>query len=247
MNASVFADKLRCAHCGETNAAKEWPANGDRVPFYYQREPGQFCLKLNCPHCKKDWYVAWDIDPGPAAPLAEAVAPEEAEGSQRGRTSRWLYVLYTCEVCRRIQFTRRLLPMPLRASTRDRADELAVRLATEGQTFEWSPSTGPDQSCGHCQSWMDRTASVRLLVVLLAGFGTLVLMAGAVGAAAVAAESWSLLPVVVYAGFVGICVVLLIRYARWEKRCAAARGAAMKDAIATGMVLHLGVHYEQAG
>jgi len=69
MHISQFADKLRCYHCGKTNSVKEWPVSGDYVPFYHQKEPGNYTLKVTCPHCGKDWYVVWDDYPGPIRPL----------------------------------------------------------------------------------------------------------------------------------------------------------------------------------
>ena len=69
-HASQFAASLNCVHCSERQAAREWPANGDAVPFYFQKEPGKFTLKLVCPKCGKDWYVAWDQDPGQILPLS---------------------------------------------------------------------------------------------------------------------------------------------------------------------------------
>ena len=62
--ASQFAAHLTCQHCSQPQAAGEWPVNGDMVPFYNQKGPGKYSLKMTCPHCGKDWYVAWDQDPG---------------------------------------------------------------------------------------------------------------------------------------------------------------------------------------
>jgi len=67
---SQFAGDLKCQHCGKSQRAKEWPQSGDTVPFYYQKEPGKYSLKLTCPHCSKIWYVAWDNDPGTMSPLS---------------------------------------------------------------------------------------------------------------------------------------------------------------------------------
>ncbi len=69
MHISNFAHKLKCKHCGEFHGTDKWPVNGDRVAFYYQREPGNISLKVNCPHCKNDWYVVWDNDPGQIQPF----------------------------------------------------------------------------------------------------------------------------------------------------------------------------------
>lgn len=66
---SEFADKLPCAHCGKINRVKEWPVDGDYVPFYCQKESGNHTVKTTCPHCGKDWYVVWDDNPGPIKPL----------------------------------------------------------------------------------------------------------------------------------------------------------------------------------
>lgn len=65
---SQFAANLTCQHCSQRHAADEWPANGDAIPFYFQKTPGRYSLKVTCPHCGKDWYVVWDQNPGlPAA------------------------------------------------------------------------------------------------------------------------------------------------------------------------------------
>jgi hypothetical protein len=61
---SAFADQLICKYCGVENHATEWPSEGDAVPFAYEAEPGNFNLKVHCPHCERDWYVVWDENPG---------------------------------------------------------------------------------------------------------------------------------------------------------------------------------------
>jgi len=70
MHISQFAGDLRCQHCGKSQGAKEWPIKGDYVPFYYQKEPGNYSLKLTCPNCGKSWYVVWDDNPGTISPLS---------------------------------------------------------------------------------------------------------------------------------------------------------------------------------
>jgi Zn finger protein HypA/HybF involved in hydrogenase expression len=70
MHLSQFANELRCQHCSEVHGAKQWPANGDMVPFYYQKDAGRFSLAVTCPHCGKEWYVVWDENPGPIMPLS---------------------------------------------------------------------------------------------------------------------------------------------------------------------------------
>lgn len=67
---SQFAGALKCEHCGKLQTSKEWPIKGDYVPFYYQKEVGNYSLKLTCPHCGKIWYVVWDNDPGTIIPLS---------------------------------------------------------------------------------------------------------------------------------------------------------------------------------
>jgi hypothetical protein len=69
MHISQFAGELPCQHCFKPQRAREWPINGDNVPFYYQKDPGNYSLKLTCPDCGKDWYVVWDQNPGPITPL----------------------------------------------------------------------------------------------------------------------------------------------------------------------------------
>jgi hypothetical protein len=66
---SQFAGQLRCQHCNQIQAAREWPLNGDIFPFYYQKQAGKYNLKMTCPACGLDWYVAWDEDPGKMLPL----------------------------------------------------------------------------------------------------------------------------------------------------------------------------------
>jgi len=74
---SEFADKLRCQHCGKTNKAADWPAQGDMVPFYYQKEPGKYYVTVRCPECAKDWYVVWDDDPGPGCQTGAKAPADE--------------------------------------------------------------------------------------------------------------------------------------------------------------------------
>jgi len=69
INISEFADKLICQYCYKTHGTKSWPVNGDMVPFYHQKEPGNYNLKVTCPYCKKEWYVVWDDNPGPIKSL----------------------------------------------------------------------------------------------------------------------------------------------------------------------------------
>ena len=69
MHISQFASNFRCKHCGKIQGTREWPASVDRVPFYSQDEPGNYMLKMNCPHCGKDWYVVWDDNPGLVQPF----------------------------------------------------------------------------------------------------------------------------------------------------------------------------------
>lgn len=70
MHVSSFAHKLKCPHCGEFHGTGKWPVNGDRIGFYNQIDPGNFSLKIDCPNCKRDWYVVWDINPGQILPLS---------------------------------------------------------------------------------------------------------------------------------------------------------------------------------
>jgi hypothetical protein len=66
---SRYADKLRCTHCGNVQQAREWPLRGDQTALYFQDDPGRYGIKLHFPQCGRDWYVAWDDDPGPIMPL----------------------------------------------------------------------------------------------------------------------------------------------------------------------------------
>jgi len=70
LTTSQFAARLTCQHCSQPQAAREWPVNGDMVPFYSQKEPGKYSLKITCLNCGKDWYLAWDQDPGQFMPLS---------------------------------------------------------------------------------------------------------------------------------------------------------------------------------
>ena len=64
LHISQFANKLTCQHCGQSHGSKQWPINGDQVPFYYQKELGRYSLLVKCPNCNMEWYVVWDMDPG---------------------------------------------------------------------------------------------------------------------------------------------------------------------------------------
>jgi hypothetical protein len=66
---SQFANQLSCQYCSKPNKAREWPASGDMVPFYCQKERGNFSVTVTCKHCGKEWYVVWDDNPGPISPL----------------------------------------------------------------------------------------------------------------------------------------------------------------------------------
>ena len=69
MNISHFANKLRCQNCGQTHSTTQWPINGDNIPFYLQTEKGKYTLSVNCPHCRKEWYIVWDNNPGEIRPI----------------------------------------------------------------------------------------------------------------------------------------------------------------------------------
>jgi hypothetical protein len=69
MHRSDYAHRLRCEHCHEYHGTDRWPTKGDHIPFYYQKEPGNFSLVVTCPNCRRDWYVVWDSDPGQILPL----------------------------------------------------------------------------------------------------------------------------------------------------------------------------------
>ena len=64
MHVSNVAHKLKCRHCGEFQGTDKWPINGDQNTFYYKKEPGNYSLKINCSHCKDDFYIVWNYDPG---------------------------------------------------------------------------------------------------------------------------------------------------------------------------------------
>jgi len=61
---SQFANKLHCQYCGQQHGSKQWPVNGDAIPFYFQKEIGRYSLLVKCPSCGKEWYIVWDMDPG---------------------------------------------------------------------------------------------------------------------------------------------------------------------------------------
>jgi hypothetical protein len=69
MHISQFAKKLECQYCHKPNKATEWPIHGDMVAFYYQTKPGKYQIKVLCPECNKEWFVAWDENPGPIQKL----------------------------------------------------------------------------------------------------------------------------------------------------------------------------------
>ena len=77
---SEKAKNLYCPHCGQLNSADRWPARGDLLQYFCQTARGAFGVPVNCPHCKSEWYVVWDSDPGPLARLSD-VAPAYAYGS----------------------------------------------------------------------------------------------------------------------------------------------------------------------
>ena len=62
---SSLAKNLKCCYCQRLNRSDEWPLFGDRVPFYFQRAPGNYYVAIHCPFCNRDWYVVWDTGPGP--------------------------------------------------------------------------------------------------------------------------------------------------------------------------------------
>lgn len=66
---SEFASKLDCLRCQKTHAVPRWPKNGDFVPYYYEANPGPYGFQTQCPHCKHEWWVVWDRDPGPLLPV----------------------------------------------------------------------------------------------------------------------------------------------------------------------------------
>jgi hypothetical protein len=83
MHISQFAGALRCQYCGGPHSTRQWPTNGDMVPFYYQKEPGNHNLAVHCPHCGMTWYVVWDGYPGPPLPLDGAATPGTAVQAPR--------------------------------------------------------------------------------------------------------------------------------------------------------------------
>lgn len=46
---SKFARNLQCEVCGQRYSARFWPVNGDRVPFYFEREPSKYSVQIHCP------------------------------------------------------------------------------------------------------------------------------------------------------------------------------------------------------
>jgi len=66
---SEFAESLDCPHCGGQQDSGKWPQNGDYVPYYTQKEPGNYNIELECPHCRQKWFVVWDDNPGPVKTL----------------------------------------------------------------------------------------------------------------------------------------------------------------------------------
>jgi hypothetical protein len=85
MSTSALANQLFCKHCGKQHGTSRWPVNGDLTPLYFQSEPGNYTLDVTCPHCGKQWYVVWDVDPGPMEAL-EGVARHETLGEAMSRT-----------------------------------------------------------------------------------------------------------------------------------------------------------------
>ncbi|MBM3957205.1 MAG: hypothetical protein FJ313_04050 [Gemmatimonadetes bacterium] len=85
MHVSQFAGELRCPHCGGRHGTRQWPTNGDLVPFYFQKEPGAHTLEVRCPHCGLSWHVVWDSPPGPVM-LLDGVATPRAVPQAAGPT-----------------------------------------------------------------------------------------------------------------------------------------------------------------
>lgn len=85
---SSCADKLRCPHCQGMHGSTQWPKSGDLVPFYIQKEAGNFNLKVTCPHCGKAWYVVWDDDPGPTEDALGGSAKASSARSEAGSQQR---------------------------------------------------------------------------------------------------------------------------------------------------------------
>ena len=82
MHISSYAHKLTCQHCGEFHGTDTWPTHGDSVAFYYQKEPGNFSLKVRCPSCRKDWYVVWDSNPGQMLQLSVVKERKKVHNAQ---------------------------------------------------------------------------------------------------------------------------------------------------------------------
>ena len=78
MHISQFASTIRCPCCSLLCATTQWPVNGDRVPFYAQRDTGKFQVPVDCGHCGKRWYVVWDEDPGPIQTLFGSTSTQPA-------------------------------------------------------------------------------------------------------------------------------------------------------------------------
>ena len=66
---SEFASKLDCFKCGKTHGVQRWPQNGDLVGYYYEDKQGAYGIQTVCPHCKHEWWIVWDQDPGPLQPV----------------------------------------------------------------------------------------------------------------------------------------------------------------------------------
>ena len=76
---SQFAKGMVCAHCSQTNKTHMWPKYGDSVALYHDLEPSGFYIAMSCSHCKREWYIVWEINPGEAMPLARARKPCESQ------------------------------------------------------------------------------------------------------------------------------------------------------------------------
>lgn len=87
MHISMFANELVCQHGHKIHGTEGWPTNGDMTPFFFQKQPSNHSLQTKCPHCKKDWYVVWDNDPGAIQPLTQTFDKGAASVSKSSQTS----------------------------------------------------------------------------------------------------------------------------------------------------------------
>lgn len=94
---SQFAGELSCLHCDAVISAIVWPLNGDAIPFYFEKAPGDYSVEIKCPDCGKTSFVVWDENPGPFEKLEMKQARLDGSGEPKLDPQFYLAVKVTVE------------------------------------------------------------------------------------------------------------------------------------------------------